>query len=286
MAQATTEDYAPASLTELDAAYDAAVARVPADGMGFTEDSRRVLFEQIDKAAALRRDAVYATAEDVATQAQALDDARNALVEEPLGEEFRITVRYQRPVKDAPSDLIHEYFLDAEGNLIEKTLTVRQGQEVRLPIDDPLIQHFDGYTPASFHLDSDDGTLGLVRVLTDSHGNRTVVFRAATSNAQAGGSLDIRYVEDDAAAPDPDGQPTPGPTDPATAAPDDQDGDRAEEPTAPGDPAATASATASTGGVGAGNLARTGAPPSAAPVLAVVLLAGGALVLTRGRRRA
>ena len=214
VAAATTEDYTPVDTTALDARYDAAIARVPAEGKGFTPGTRAALMSEIATAATLRDQAAYATADQVSQEVTALEDVMDALVEEPLGEAFTLTVRYQHPMEGAPSDLIHEYFNDAAGNPVEEQVPVHRGQEMRYPLtDETLIKSFEGYTPRSFHLNSDDGTLGLVQVLTDSKGVRTVAFRADTTSPAGGGSLDIRYVagQDTRVAP----SPTPGPETPA-----------------------------------------------------------------------
>ena len=214
VAAATTEDYTPVDTTALDARYDAAIARVPAAGKGFTPGTRAALMSEIATAATLRDQAAYATADQVSQEVTALEDVMDALVEEPLGEAFTLTVRYQHPMEGAPSDLIHEYFNDAAGNPVEEQVPVHRGQEMRYPLtDETLIKRFEGYTPRSFHLNSDDGTLGLVQVLTDSKGVRTVAFRADTTSPAGGGSLDIRYVagQDTRVAP----SPTPGPETPA-----------------------------------------------------------------------
>lgn len=281
VAAATTEDYTPVDTTALDARYDAAIARVPAEGKGFTPGTRAALMSEIATAATLRDQAAYATADQVSQEVTALEDVMDALVEEPLGEAFTLTVRYQHPMEGAPSDLIHEYFNDAAGNPVEEQVPVHRGQEMRYPLtDETLVKRFEGYTPRSFHLNSDDGTLGLVQVLTDSRGVRTVAFRADTTSPAGGGSLDIRYVagQDTRVAP----SPTPGPetpADPGTGV------DQAAAPAA--DPAAGSSAgtgpqaAAQQGGRPGSGLARTGVSLTALG-LAGVLASGG--VLLRRRR--
>ncbi len=269
------------AVAALDARYDAAIARVPAEGKGFTPGTRAALMSEIATAATLRDQAAYATADQVSQEVTALEDVMDALVEEPLGEAFTLTVRYQHPMEGAPSGLIHEYFNDAAGNPVEEQVPVHRGQEMRYPLtDETLIKRFEGYTPRSFHLNSDDGTLGLVQVLTDSKGVRTVAFRADTTSPAGGGSLDIRYVagQDTRVAP----SPTPGPETPADP------GTGADQTTAPAvDPAvgpsagAAAQAAAQQGGRPGSGLARTGVS-LAALGLAGVLTGGG--VLLRRRR--
>ena len=276
VAAATTEDYTPVDTTALDARYDAAIARVPAEGKGFTPGTRAALMSEIATAATLRDQAAYATADQVSQEVTALEDVMDALVEEPLGEAFTLTVRYQHPMEGAPSDLIHEYFNDAAGNPVEEQVPVHRGQEMRYPLtDETLVKRFEGYTPRSFHLNSDDGTLGLVQVLTDSKGVRTVAFRADTTSPAGGGSLDIRYVagQDTRVAP----SPTPGPetpADPGTGT------DQAAAPAA--DPAVGPSA-----GAAPQAAAQQGGRPGSGVSLAALGLAGvltGGGVLLRRRR--
>lgn len=281
VAAATTEDYTPVDTTALDARYDAAIARVPAEGKGFTPATRAALMSEIATAATLRDQAAYATADQVSQEVTALEDVMEALVEEPLGEAFTLTVRYQHPMEGAPSDLIHEYFNDAAGNPVEEQVPVHLGQEMRYPLtDETLVKRFEGYTPRSFHLNSDDGTLGLVQVLTDSKGVRTVAFRADTTSPAGGGSLDIRYVagQDTRVAP----SPTPGPetpADPGTGT--DQAAAPAADPAAGSSAGAAPQAAAQQGGRPGSGLARTGVSLTALG-LAGVLTGGG--VLLRRRR--
>ena len=281
VAAATTEDYTPVDTTALDARYDAAIARVPAEGKGFTPGTRAALMSEIATAATLRDQAAYATADQVSQEVTALEDVMEALVEEPLGEAFTLTVRYQHPMEGAPSNLIHEYFNDAAGNPVEEQVPVHLGQEMRYPLtDETLIKRFEGYTPRSFHLNSDDGTLGLVQVLTDSKGVRTVAFRADTTSPAGGGSLDIRYVagQDTRVAP----SPTPGPetpADPGTGT--DQAAAPAADPAVGPSAGAAPQAAAQQGGRPGSGLARTGVSLTALG-LAGVLASGG--VLLRRRR--
>lgn len=281
VAAATTEDYTPVDTTALDARYDAAIARVPAEGKGFTPGTRAALMSEIATAATLRDQAAYATADQVSQEVTALEDVMEALVEEPLGEAFTLTVRYQHPMEGAPSDLIHEYFNDAAGNPVEEQVPVHRGQEMRYPLtDETLVKRFEAYTPRSFHLNSDDGTLGLVQVLTDSKGVRTVAFRADTTSPAGGGSLDIRYVagQDTRVAP----SPTPGPetpADPGTGV--DQAAAPAADPAVGPSAGAAPQAAAQQGGRPGSGLARTGVSLTALG-LAGVLASGG--VLLRRRR--
>lgn len=281
VAAATTEDYTPVDTTALDARYDAAIARVPAEGKGFTPGTRAALMSEIATAATLRDQAAYATADQVSQEVTALEDVMDALVEEPLGEAFTLTVRYQHPMEGAPSNLIHEYFNDAAGNPVEEQVPVHLGQEMRYPLtDETLVKRFEGYTPRSFHLNSDDGTLGLVQVLTDSKGVRTVAFRADTTSPAGGGSLDIRYVagQDTRVAP----SPTPGPetpADPGTGT--DQAAAPAADPAVGPSAGAAPQAAAQQGGRPGSGLARTGVSLTALG-LAGVLASGG--VLLRRRR--
>ena len=281
VAAATTEDYTPVDTTALDARYDAAIARVPAEGKGFTPGTRAALMSEIATAATLRDQAAYATADQVSQEVTALEDVMDALVEEPPGEAFTLTVRYQHPMEGAPSDLIHEYFNDAAGNPVEEQVPVHRGQEMRYPLtDETLVKRFEGYTPRSFHLNSDDGTLGLVQVLTDSKGVRTVAFRADTTSPAGGGSLDIRYVagQDTRVAP----SPTPGPetpADPGTGV--DQAAAPAADPAVGPSAGAAPQAAAQQGGRPGSGLARTGVSLTALG-LAGVLASGG--VLLRRRR--
>lgn len=281
VAAATTEDYTPVDTTALDTRYDAAIARVPAEGKGFTPGTRAALMSEIATAATLRDQAAYATADQVSQEATALEDVMDALVEEPLGEAFTLTVRYQHPMEGVPSDLIHEYFNDAAGNPVEEQVPVHLGQEMRYPLtDETLVKRFEAYTPRSFHLNSDDGTLGLVQVLTDSKGVRTVAFRADTTSPAGGGSLDIRYVagQDTRVAP----SPTPGPetpADPGTGV--DQAAAPAADPAVGPSAGAAPQAAAQQGGRPGSGLARTGVSLTALG-LAGVLASGG--VLLRRRR--
>ena len=281
VAAATTEDYTPVDTTALDARYDAAIARVPAEGKGFTPGTRAALMSEIATAATLRDQAAYATADQVSQEVTALEDVMDALVEEPLGEAFTLTVRYQHPMEGAPSDLIHEYFNDAASNPVEEQVPVHRGQEMRYPLtNETLVKRFEGYTPRSFHLNSDDGTLGLVQVLTDSKGVRTVAFRADTTSPAGGGSLDIRYVagQDTRVAP----SPTPGPetpADPGTGT--DQAAAPAADPAVGPSAGAAPQAAAQQGGRPGSGLARTGVSLTALG-LAGVLTGGG--VLLRRRR--
>ena len=193
---AIVEPYTRVDTSALDEAYDAAIYAMPGEGKGFTAQSRETLLARIDEAAAVREDAVYADQATVDTQVNALKAAVNSLEEEALGEKFSLTVRYQHPLAGAPSDLIHEYFTNAAGEPITESRELRRGQEVRYQLtDEVLMKRFEGYTPRSFHLNSDDGSLRLARILTDSKGVKILAFQAQTRNIDSGSSLDIRYVE-------------------------------------------------------------------------------------------
>lgn len=280
VAAATTEDYTPVDTTALDTRYDAAIARVPAEGKGFTPATRAALMSEIATAATLRDQAAYATADQVSQEVTALEDVMDALVEEPLGEAFTLTVRYQHPMEGAPSDLIHEYFNDAAGHPVEEQVPVHLGQEMRYPLtDETLIKRFEGYTPRSFHLNSDDGTLGLVQVLTDSKGVRTVAFRADTTSPAGGGSLDIRYVsgQDTRVAP----SPTPGPDTPADPGTGSDQAAPAVDPAAGSSAGTGPQAAAQQGGRSGSGLARTGVSLTALGLAGV--LAGGGVLLRRRR---
>lgn len=280
VAAATTEDYTPVDTTALDTRYDAAIARVPAEGKGFTPATRAALMSEIATAATLRDQAAYATADQVSQEVTALEDVMDALVEEPLGEAFTLTVRYQHPMEGAPSDLIHEYFNDAAGHPVEEQVPVHRGQEMRYPLtDETLIKRFEGYTPRSFHLNSDDGTLGLVQVLTDSRGVRTVAFRADTTSPAGGGSLDIRYVsgQDTRVAP----SPTPGPDTPADPGTGSDQAAPAVDPAAGSSAGTGPQAAAQQGGRSGSGLARTGVSLTALGLAGV--LAGGGVLLRRRR---
>ena len=269
---------------KLLATPDAVTLKTPREGELVTHrdfDNAAAALDAAVAAATLRDQAAYATADQVSQEVTALEDVMEALVEEPLGEAFTLTVRYQHPMEGAPSDLIHEYFNDAAGNPVEEQVPVHLGQEMRYPLtDETLVKRFEAYTPRSFHLNSDDGTLGLVQVLTDSKGVRTVAFRADTTSPAGGGSLDIRYVagQDTRVAP----SPTPGPetpADPGTGV--DQAAAPAADPAVGPSAGAAPQAAAQQGGRPGSGLARTGVSLTALG-LAGVLASGG--VLLRRRR--
>ena len=269
---------------KLLATPDAVTLKTPREGELVTHrdfDNAAAALDAAVAAATLRDQAAYATADQVSQEVTALEDVMEALVEEPLGEAFTLTVRYQHPMEGAPSNLIHEYFNDAAGNPVEEQVPVHLGQEMRYPLtDETLVKRFEAYTPRSFHLNSDDGTLGLVQVLTDSKGVRTVAFRADTTSPAGGGSLDIRYVagQDTRVAP----SPTPGPetpADPGTGV--DQAAAPAADPAVGPSAGAAPQAAAQQGGRPGSGLARTGVSLTALG-LAGVLASGG--VLLRRRR--
>ncbi|MDC4232411.1 hypothetical protein M3T53_01605 [Actinomyces sp. B33] len=249
------EKHTAASTAPLTAALDRAIRRVPAAGKGFEATGRNALMDAIDDARKLLDDAAYATDESIAAMVRRLDDALAGLVETDLADAaaFVITVRYQRPMTTAPTAMIHEYFTGPDSAPIEEAIAVREGQEIRLRLDDPIIKTFPGYRPVSFHYNSDDSTLRFVRVLTDSTGASVIALRATTANPEAGASLDIRYAPGDADAhPDPEAPAAPtdpvkpeGPVKPeAPAKPADPAAPKA--PTAPADPAAQGAAPART----------------------------------------
>lgn len=190
-----TETYTRVDVAALEKAYDAAIARVPAEGKGFDKVSREALMEQIEHVRGVLAEPVYVSQEKVAEEVSALSRVVDGLVEVPLGDTFSIKVTYQHPMKDAVSPLIQEHFVDGSKNPLEEVLTVKDGQEVRMSLTSPIIKRFAGFTPSSFHLNSDDGSHKFVRVLTNSRGEQVVAFRAEAANHDAGGSLVIRYVE-------------------------------------------------------------------------------------------
>ena len=145
--------------------------------------------------------------------------------------------------------------------------------------DETLVKRFEACTPRSFHLNSDDGTLGLVQVLTDSKGVRTVAFRADTTSPAGGGSLDIRYVsgQDTRVAP----SPTPGPDTPADPGTGSDQAAPAVDPAAGSSAGTGPQAAAQQGGRSGSGLARTGVSLTALGLAGV--LAGGGVLLRRRR---
>lgn len=195
--RAQMEEYAPENIGELTKKYDQAVSFTPDSGKRFSEDGRKKLIATLQDVRHLLDAPMYANAERIKSALEALTQAMQVTQEPLTGETFSIRVRYQYPMKDSVSPLLQSYFTGNDGNPIEEVFTAREGEEIRLSIKDPLIKKFDGYTPSSFHLNSDDGTLGFVQVLTNSQGESTIAFSAHTANTAAGASLDIRYVEGD-----------------------------------------------------------------------------------------
>lgn len=192
------EQYTAPDTSALSALRDQAIARVPAEGYGFTADTRTALLDQIEEASNLLANKTYTTEADVTAAQTALQQALNALAEEKLDTSKPVTikVRYVHPAKDAVSSLLREYF-EENGTMIEESLTVLNGEEVRIPITSDLVKKFEGYHPSTFHFASDDSSLRLVRILTDSMGNQVAAFKAQVANPEAGASLDIFYLEGD-----------------------------------------------------------------------------------------
>ena len=193
--QARMENYTPESIEELTEKYDQAVAFTPDSGKRFSNEGRKKLIATLQDVRRLLDSPMYAEAERIQSASHALTLAMQTAQEPLKGEKFSVRVRYQYPMKDSVSALLQSYFTQSNGHPIEEVFTAREGEEIRLSIKDPLIKKFPGYTPSSFHLNSDDGTLGFVQVLTNSRGESTIAFSAHTANASAGASLDIRYVE-------------------------------------------------------------------------------------------
>ncbi|WP_131333641.1 hypothetical protein [Schaalia vaccimaxillae] len=183
------EDYATVDTSHLVKLYDAALTRVPAEGMGFDPASRDRFLDTLERIYEFLNNSVYVNSEDVDARIRELNDAAQGLIEKPLpDQEFNLKVRYQYPAEGAVSNLIHANFTHADGTVVEELLTVKQGEELRFAIDDPLIKRFDGYRPNSFHLNGDDGSLHLVRILTNSKGQQTIAFRATGATAAGAGT--------------------------------------------------------------------------------------------------
>lgn len=291
---ATWEPYRAVDRTDLVKAYDEAIERRPSTGKGFTAASREKLFASIDRAQRLIEDSVYATPAQVAAQMTELKAACAALEEIALdpAETISFTVRYQHPAEGTVTALIHENFVGEDGNPVEESFAAVQGQEIRMDINDPLFKRFEGYGLRSFHLNGDDGTLRLVRILTNSRGEQTVAFVAAGSPlrvraageavARRSASLELRYARgseyrQEKPATDGGSVAEDVPTYPGSTGPEVDADKRGGEPmTRPVTPIASATRT--------GALASTGAAVSTLCVVACIALSAG-IILTAGRVR-
>ncbi|XCB28980.1 hypothetical protein RQN30_06725 [Arcanobacterium hippocoleae] len=189
-----TESFKSADVSALQAAYNSAIMLMPAKGNGFAADSREAFMRVLENVKEFLVDTVYATPESVSAQFNALSRARDALQEVNLGKEIKIKVSYQHPMWDAVSDLIHENFRGNQGEVVEEILSVRDGEEVRIPLTHPLIKKFAGFAPVSFHLNSDDGSHRFARVFVLPNGKNMLAFRASAANSDGVGSLVVRYA--------------------------------------------------------------------------------------------
>ena len=151
----------------------------------------------------LKIDKIYADRAEIDRVKEELKKAVADLQEVKLdmSAKFNVHVKYMHKMKDAVSPLIKEYFKDENGKDIESTFEAVQGQEVRIPLNSPIIKKFKGYHPSSFHYESDDTTLKLVRVIKTKDGKQHVVFRANAKNMTAGASLGIFYEDGEIAPP-------------------------------------------------------------------------------------
>lgn len=196
MAALQTEDYVPTDLRELKATYIAAIAKMPAAGKGFSEPGRTEFLDQIALAEDLLLGrAVYTSMAEATQMKNDLTLKMNNLAEVDLDQTKKITlkIRYLKPAKNAVSPLLQEPFKDANDNIIEDAKVFVTGSEVSLKVNE--LRKFDGYVPAVFHLNGDDGTLKLVRVLTDLQGNARIRFKAVNTNSTNTSDLDISYVK-------------------------------------------------------------------------------------------
>lgn len=194
----TEEDYRPIDLSLLKEEYNKSISIEPKEHYGFTEDSRRDFYDTLEEVrGTIAVENIYLTEDDTSKLINKLEEKRNALKEEKLDStnKVRISIKYTRPMKDAISPLLKEYFKDDNGEPITIIKEVTLGQEVRIPLSSELIKKFDGYRPVSFHYNSDDGTLKLVRVFTDEKGKSFAVFKAISTNENNLATLDIHYEE-------------------------------------------------------------------------------------------
>lgn len=195
LSAAEREEYTPADTTSLVKLYDSAIARIPAEGMGFESNSRIALLNEIEKVRDLLGNHVYETPTSLEVAASALEEKLELLRETPLpAETYRLIIRYSHPDKTAPTPLIHAHFTE-NGEAVTETLDIHPGEEIRWNLNHPLIKRFAGYRPVSFHLNSDDSSLKLVRVLTNSKGEQVIAFQGDAASLAHGGSLEIHYVE-------------------------------------------------------------------------------------------
>ena len=206
------EEYKAPDLAELQKAFDEAVAKTPAKGNGWTVASRTPFLDAIKKVQnSLPTGFPYASQADVDALTKQLKDTQAKLVEEKLDPAKKVTVKftYVHPSENGPTDLLTEPFKDEAGVPVSAELKVVEGQEVRIGLSDPLIKKFDGYKPAVFSLNSEDGSRPLARVLRDRDGRHYLVFKAEAKNEAKVASLQIQYVKGT-----PDAEPEVKPEDP------------------------------------------------------------------------
>lgn len=198
------ESYAQTDVSDLEEAYYNAVEKMPKEGFGYVEPSRTEFYDKLDKIdKMLKIDKIYADRAEIDRAKEELEKAVGDLQEVKLdmSAKFNVHVKYMHKMKDAVSPLIKEYFKDENGKDIESTFEAVQGQEVRIPLNSPIIKKFKGYHPSTFHYESDDTTLKLVRVIKTKDGKQHVVFRANAKNMTAGASLGIFYEDGEIAPP-------------------------------------------------------------------------------------
>lgn len=191
------EKYRKVNLDELLKLYDKAVDKKPSKNKTFSPENRKALNKKIDAAAQIiftgRK--FYTTEERVKKLQEDLAKALTAMKEIPLDSSKRIKIklRYTRKAEGSVSSAMNEYFRDKNNEIIEEELDFALGEEVYISVRDKLINRFQGYMPVNFHLNGDDGTLGLVKVLERTDGNEKAVFAAGTGNLELETGLVVSY---------------------------------------------------------------------------------------------
>ena len=193
------ENYTPVDTTALAKVFDEAVAKQTKLGYGFTNETRMPFLDAVQEIQQMfPRGFAYNTQDEIDQLTEKLTKALEALKEIPLDDANKVTVKvtYVHPTETGPSDLINEAFKDANGQPVEHTPSVVEGQEVRIPFtNEDFIKKFDGYKPEGFSLNSEDGSKPLARVLRDRDGCHYLVFKADAANESKVASLQIKYVK-------------------------------------------------------------------------------------------
>lgn len=199
MNELVKEDYTPIDLKRLWDAYDDAINLRVEDGYGYTDASRESFYNKLDEIRYKQfYDDIYMDQEDLDGYIAQIEAAKSGLEKIKLDENVKvnISIKYTRPLKDSVSSLLKEYFRDANNDIININKEVIKDSEVVIYINDTdIVKAFEGYSPKSFHYNSDDGTLGLVKYFEDKSGHKFVVFKAASRNEDNNATLDIYYEE-------------------------------------------------------------------------------------------